>query len=70
MDLDVSIEELHQTIIGIVAQILVQTSAVQDERRAVYEILQDVHLTRAISAIKEKVNYELPYELTLMGQKN
>ncbi|WP_141905513.1 competence type IV pilus ATPase ComGA [Lysinibacillus sp. Y5S-8] len=69
MDLDVSIEELHQTIIGIVAQILVQTSAVQDERRAVYEILQDVHLTRAISAIKEKVNYELPYELTLMGQK-
>lgn len=69
MDLGVTIEELRQTVIGIVAQKLLQVSAVHDERRAVFEILHDIHLTRAIMAIKEQGNYELPYNLTLMGQK-
>ncbi|MFF5817735.1 MULTISPECIES: competence type IV pilus ATPase ComGA [Lysinibacillus] len=69
MDLGVSIEELRQTVIGIVAQMLVQTSAIHEERRAIFEILHDDHLSRAITAIKNKGNYKLPYDVTLMGQK-
>ncbi|MEK5232485.1 competence type IV pilus ATPase ComGA [Lysinibacillus sp. FSL K6-0232] len=69
MDLGVSIEELRQTVIGIVAQILFQAPAIHEERRAIYEILDDVYLSKAISAIAAKAYYELPYERTLMGQK-
>ena len=69
MDLGVSIDELRQTVIGIVAQMLVQTSGLHEERRAVYEILHDDHLSRAITAIQDKGNYKLPYDLTLRGKK-
>ncbi|KPN96113.1 competence type IV pilus ATPase ComGA [Lysinibacillus sp. ZYM-1] len=69
IDLGVSIEELRQTVIGIVAQMLFQSSALQDERRALYEMLSDVDLNQAITAIQKKGNYKLPYEQTLMGQK-
>lgn len=69
MDLGVSIDELRQTIIGIVAQILFHSSALQDDRLALYEILSDIHLNQAISAILNKGDFQLPYELTLKGQK-
>ncbi|WP_291757254.1 competence type IV pilus ATPase ComGA [Lysinibacillus sp. UBA5990] len=69
MDLGVSIDELRQTVIGIVAQVLFHSSALQDDRRALYEILSDVHLNQAITAILNKGNFHLPYELTLKGQK-
>ncbi|KEK12267.1 competence protein ComG [Lysinibacillus sphaericus] len=69
MDLGVSIDELRQTIIGIVAQVLFHTSALQDDRLALYEILSDIHLNQAISAILNKGDFQLPYELTLKGQK-
>ncbi|MFJ7697617.1 competence type IV pilus ATPase ComGA [Lysinibacillus fusiformis] len=69
MDLGVSIDELRQTVIGIVAQVLFQSSALQDGRLALYEILSDVHLNQAITAILNKGNFQLPYELTLKGQK-
>lgn len=69
MDLGVSIDELRQTIIGIVAQVLFHSSALQDDRRALYEILSDIHLNHAITAILNKGNFQLPYELTIKGQK-
>lgn len=69
MDLGVSIDELRQTVIGIVAQVLFQSSALHDGRLALYEILSDVHLNQAITAILNKGNFQLPYELTLKGQK-
>ncbi|GAA3346520.1 competence protein ComGA [Deinococcus persicinus] len=69
MDLGVSIDELQQTIIGIVAQVLFHSSALQDDRRALYEILSDIHLNQAITAILNKGNFQLPYELTIKGQK-
>lgn len=69
MDLGVSIDELRQTIIGIVAQILFHSSALQGDRLALYEILSDIHLNQAISAILNKGDFQLPYELTLKGQK-
>lgn len=69
MDLGVSIDELRQTIIGIVAQILFHSSALQDDRLSLYEILSDIHLNQAISAILNKGDFQLPYELTLKGQK-
>ncbi|MER1999426.1 MAG: competence type IV pilus ATPase ComGA [Lysinibacillus sp.] len=47
LDLSVSIEELRQTLIGIVAQSLVQLKDV-DERKAVFEILKDLQLVEAI----------------------
>ena len=69
MELGVSIDEIRQTVIGIVAQVLFQSSDLQDERRALYEILSDVHLNQAITAIQNKGNFRLPHELTLKGQK-
>ncbi|WP_341299674.1 competence type IV pilus ATPase ComGA [Lysinibacillus sp. FSL H8-0500] len=69
MDLGVSIEELRQTVIGIVAQLLFQAPTIHEERRAIYEILDDGYLSKAIAAIATKTHYELPYERTLMGQK-
>jgi len=69
MDLGVSIEELRQTVVGIVAQALFQSPKIQEERRALFEILSDVQLQIAIKAIMQKTSYELPHDLTLAGQK-
>ncbi|MFJ7731550.1 competence type IV pilus ATPase ComGA [Lysinibacillus sp. NPDC097231] len=69
IDLGVSVEELRQTVIGIVAQILFQSPIVQEERRALFEILSDDHLQMAIKAIMQKASYELPHDLTLAGQR-
>ncbi|WP_107951147.1 ATPase, T2SS/T4P/T4SS family [Lysinibacillus parviboronicapiens] len=68
IDLGVTIEELRQTVIGVVAQLLIQAPK-QEERRALLEILSDVHLSEAIQAIKQKAIYELPHDSTLNGQK-
>ena len=70
IDLGVSVEELRQTIIGIVAQILFQSPIIQEERRALFEILSDVHLQEAIKAIMQNTSYELPRDLTLAGQRD
>ena len=69
IDLGVSVEELRQTVIGIVAQILFQSPIIQEERRALFEILSDSHLQEAIKAIMKNTTYELPYDLTLAGQR-
>lgn len=69
IDLGVSVEELRQTVVGIVAQILFQSPIIQEERRALFEVLSDVHLQMAIKAIMQKTSYELPHDLTLEGQK-
>ena len=69
IDLGIPVEELRQTVVGIVAQTLFQSPTVQEERSALFEILSDVHLQMAINAIMEKTNFELPHNLTLAGQK-
>ncbi|MFJ5789291.1 competence type IV pilus ATPase ComGA [Lysinibacillus sp. NPDC093197] len=69
IDLGISEEELRQTVIGIVAQVLIQIPQQQEERRALFEILSEDHLDMAIGALKQNADYELPYDLTLAGQK-
>gem|GEM_PF-2584356 len=69
IDLGVSQEELRQTVIGIVAQILIQIQQQQEGRKALFEILSDDYLAKAIDALKQNFVYELPYLLTLAGQK-
>ena len=67
LDLGVSIEEIRQTVVGIVGQVLIQSQ--KDERCALYEILSDNYLSAAIAAVKRKENYELPKIITIAGQK-
>lgn len=69
LDLGVSIEELRQTVVGIVGQVLIQARTKQDERCALYEILSDAYLSEAIAAIMRKEIYELPRMVTIAGQK-
>lgn len=69
LDLGVSPEELRQTVIGIVAQMLLHIPQQQEERRALFEILSDSNLDNAIQALIQKSHYALPYRLTLAGQK-
>ncbi|KOS68071.1 competence protein ComG [Lysinibacillus contaminans] len=69
LDLGVSIEELRQTVVGIVGQVLIQTHNKRDERSALYEILSDNYLSEAIAAIMRKETYELPRMVTIAGQK-
>lgn len=69
LDLGVSIEEIRQTVVGIVGQVLIQTHTKQDERCALYEILSDDYLSEAIATIMRKETYELPWTNTIAGQK-
>ena len=69
LDLGVSIEELRQTVVGIVGQVLIQAHTNQEERCALYEILSDTYLSEAIAAIMRKEMYELPRMVTIAGQK-
>ncbi|MEG0260318.1 MAG: competence type IV pilus ATPase ComGA [Lysinibacillus sp.] len=69
MDLGVSIEELRQTVIAVVAQTLMRVRHEKEDRSALYEILSDAHLCDAIAAIIRKEQYTLPKHLTLEGQK-
>ncbi|WP_332646734.1 competence type IV pilus ATPase ComGA [Lysinibacillus sp. 54212] len=67
MDLGISLEELRQALVGIVAQTLVYVDQ-QDERRALFEILSDANLCEAFAATLKGEPYRLPYSGTLCGQ--
>lgn len=69
LDLGVSIEEIRQTVVGVVGQVLIQPHTKQDGRCALYEILSDNYLSEAIAAIMRKETYELPRIITIAGQK-
>lgn len=68
LDLGITLEDLRQTVVGIVAQCLVQTKENLDERRALYEILSDNNLVEALNSIRKGELYTLPAHLTLEGQ--
>ena len=67
MDLSLSIEELRQALVGIVAQTLIYVEQ-NDERKALFEILSDTALDEAITVTKNGRVYELAKELTLEAQ--
>lgn len=69
MDLGITIEELRQSLIGIVAQCLIQIGH-HDERKALFEILSDIHLYEAITATMRGEEYCLPEQETLIYQRN
>lgn len=66
MDLDISLEEMRQAIIGIVAQCLVQVDT--DERKAIYEILSEFNLVEAIYSTMRGDEYRLPKNETINYQ--
>ncbi|WP_342472599.1 competence type IV pilus ATPase ComGA [Metasolibacillus sp. FSL H7-0170] len=68
MDLGVSLDELRQATIGIIAQTLVETK-VEDGRKAIFELLSDVHLYEAFVAIAHGEAYSLHYHHTLEHQR-
>ncbi|SOC27355.1 competence-related pilin export protein ComGA [Ureibacillus xyleni] len=68
MDLTISLEEMRQALIGIVAQCLVQVDS--DERKAIYEILSDFNLVEAIYSTMRGDEYNLPTNETLYYQLN
>ncbi|QCR32847.1 competence type IV pilus ATPase ComGA [Lysinibacillus sp. SGAir0095] len=67
LDLNISLEEIRQALIGIVAQCLVQVEA--EERKAIYEILSDLNLVDAIAATMRGEQYVLPHSERLASQK-
>ena len=66
LDLGLSIEELRQTLIGVVAQTLMTTAS--DERKALFELLVNEELNQAIKVLQQNGNYTLPFSATLSGQ--
>lgn len=69
MDLGVSIEEMRQALLGIVAQCLIQVGNTE-ERKALFEILSDTYLEEAIAATIQGEEYVLPSFETLSHQMN
>ena len=67
IDLGISIEELRQSVIGIIAQSLIEIPEL-DERKAIFEILSDSHLFDAIKAVMQGDIYALNFERTLESQ--
>lgn len=67
LDLGVSLEEMRQALVGIVAQTLIQIEET-DERKALFEVLSDASLLEAISASMNGGYYEMQEALTLAGQ--
>ncbi|MGM9968126.1 competence type IV pilus ATPase ComGA [Rummeliibacillus sp. TYF005] len=67
LDLGISLEELKQTVLGVVAQRLVHLKSTQ-KATAVFEVLSDGYLAEAFRAIEYGRTYELPLENTLEGQ--
>lgn len=59
LDLSISIDEIRQALIGIVAQTLVPIRE-EDERKAIYEILKDLPLFEAITATLRGEVYMMP----------
>lgn len=68
MDLGIPLEDLRQTVIGIVAQCLIPVNNEQDKRCALYEILSDYDLMQAVETIRQGEVYTLPQYATLQGQ--
>ncbi len=68
MDLGVSLEEMRQALIGIVAQCLIKVGN-KEERKAIFEILSGKYLEQAISAAMRGDEYVLPNFETLAYQK-
>ena len=67
LDLGISLEEMRQALVGIVAQTLIQVEGTE-ERKAVFEILSDGVLIEAVSRAMDGDFYELHGNLTLAGQ--
>nr|WP_269748796.1 competence type IV pilus ATPase ComGA [Lysinibacillus timonensis] len=67
MDLGIPIEEIRQSLLGIIAQCLIQVGK-HDQRKALYEILSDIHLYEAIAATMRGHEYSLPENETLLFQ--
>ncbi len=67
LDLGISLEELKQTVLGVVAQRLVYSNLLQ-QTTAIYEILANHFLVDAFRAIEYGRSYQLPDEFTLKGQ--
>jgi len=67
IDLSISIEELRKELVGIVAQTLVDVVGL-DERKALFEILSDEMLSKAIFATMNGAPYSLSKESTLEEQ--
>ena len=69
LDLGITMDELKQTIIGLVAQRLVRvTNAKETELSAVYEIISEDLLSEAMNALVKGENFHLPHFLTLSYQ--
>ncbi len=69
MDLGVSIDELKQTVSGIVTQSLVSVyGAKQDELSAIYEIVSDELLVQVFDSILTGKKFLMPNNLTLSYQ--
>ncbi|MEK4229931.1 competence type IV pilus ATPase ComGA [Solibacillus sp. FSL H8-0538] len=66
LDLGLSIEELRQTLVGIVAQTLITTPT--EERKALIEVLAEANLGEAMMALMHGESYDLPFATTLTGQ--
>lgn len=66
-DLGLSIEELKQSVIGVVAQRLIENRHT-DERKAIFELLFGASLHHAFDAMKKKDAYQLPKNVSLEGQ--
>lgn len=64
MDLSITIDELRQSLVGIVAQTLVHIKG-QDERKAIFELLKEEQLIDAIVATMRGDNYTMPEQSTL-----
>lgn len=69
MDLGISIEEMRQSLLGIVAQCLIQVGSTE-ERKALYEILSEIYLVEAIASTMRGDEYKLPNFETLSYQLN
>ncbi len=66
LDLNISLDEIRQALVGIVAQCLVQVAP--EERKAIYEILSDLNLIDAIAATMRGEQYTLPHSERLASQ--
>lgn len=67
MDLGISLEELRQALVGIVAQTLIYLDGL-DERKALFEILSDATLCEALAATMKGESYKLPFAETIVGK--
>lgn len=64
MDLGITFEEMRQALVGIVGQRLIQPKKA-DERKAIFEVLSDLHLYEAMLMIARGEEYTLPHVETL-----